>query len=111
MQKRILSFIQVPSYKGEILGKELIACLHDWGIDKVFCVMVDNASSNDVALKKLKSDLQEKKRGLVLDGEMFHMRCSAHILNLVVCDGLKEISHAISCIQNVVRYPSLLQRG
>ena len=32
------------------------------------------------------------------------MRCCAHILNLVVCDGLKEISHAISCIQNAVRY-------
>ncbi|KAL5563222.1 hypothetical protein UlMin_032969 [Ulmus minor] len=104
-RKRILSFIQVPSHKGEILGKELIACLHDWGIDKVFCVTVDNASSNDVALKKLKSDLQEKKRGLVLDGEMFHMRCCAHILNLVVCDGLKEISHDISCIRNAVRYP------
>ncbi|KAL5554171.1 hypothetical protein UlMin_041572 [Ulmus minor] len=105
MQKRILSFIQVPSHKGEIIGKELIACLHDWGIDKVFCVTVDNASSNDVALNKLKSELQEKKRGLVLDGEMFHMRCCAHILNLVVCDGLKEISHAISCIRNAVRYP------
>ncbi|KAL5557141.1 hypothetical protein UlMin_039377 [Ulmus minor] len=98
-RKRILSFIQVPSHKGEILGKELIACLHDWGIDKVFCVTVKNASSNDVALKKLKSDLQEKKHGLVLDGEMFHMRCCAHILNLVV------ISHAISCIWNAVRYP------
>ncbi|KAL5558669.1 hypothetical protein UlMin_034880 [Ulmus minor] len=105
MQKRILSFIQVPSHKGEILGKELIACLHDWGIDKVFCVTVDNVSSNDVALKKLKSYLQEKKRGLVLDGEMLHMRCCAHILNLVVCDDLKEISQAISCIQNAVRYP------
>ncbi|KAL5568751.1 hypothetical protein UlMin_025326 [Ulmus minor] len=33
------------------------------------------------------------------------MRCCAHILNLVVCDGLKEISHAISCIRNAVRYP------
>ncbi|KAL5576740.1 hypothetical protein UlMin_018439 [Ulmus minor] len=74
MQERILSFIQVPSQKGEIFGKELIAYLHDWGIDKVFCVTVDNTSSNDVALKKLKSDLQEKKWGLVLDGEMFHMR-------------------------------------
>ncbi|KAL5556687.1 hypothetical protein UlMin_038923 [Ulmus minor] len=71
-RKRILSFIQVPSHKGEIIGKELIACLHDWGIDKVFCVTVDNASSNDVALKKLKSNLQEKKRGLVLDGKIWN---------------------------------------
>ncbi|KAL5543709.1 hypothetical protein UlMin_007493 [Ulmus minor] len=71
-RKRILSFIQVPSHKGEILEKELIDCLHDWGIDKVFCVTVDNASSNDVALKKLKLDLQETKQGLVLDGEIWN---------------------------------------
>ncbi|KAL5582545.1 hypothetical protein UlMin_014987 [Ulmus minor] len=86
-------------------ASDLIACLHDWGVDKVFCVTVDNASSNDVALRKLKSDFQEKKHGLVLDGEMFHMRCSGHILNLVVCDRLKEINHVISCIRNAVRYP------
>ncbi|KAL5544003.1 hypothetical protein UlMin_007787 [Ulmus minor] len=88
-----------------MVGKELIACLHEWGIDKVFCVTVDNASSNDVALKRLKSSLQENNHGLVLNGEMFHMRCCAHILNLVVCDGLKEINHAISSIRNAVRYP------
>ena len=33
------------------------------------------------------------------------MRYSAHILNLVVCDGLKEINQAISCIRITARYP------
>ncbi|XP_022889222.1 zinc finger BED domain-containing protein RICESLEEPER 2-like [Olea europaea var. sylvestris] len=104
LQKRIISFIQVPSHKGDMVGKELISCLKDWGINKIFCVTVDNASSNDVALLRLKSCFEEKKDGLVLGGKMLHMRCCAHILNPIVCDGLKEISHAISAIRNAVRF-------
>ncbi|CAA2956151.1 zinc finger BED domain-containing RICESLEEPER 2-like [Olea europaea subsp. europaea] len=97
-----------------MVAKELISCLHDWGIKKIFCVTVDNASSNDVAISKLKESFQETKHGLILDGEMLHMRCCAHILNLIVCDGLKEISSSISSIRNAVRFtrssPARLKR-
>uniref|UniRef100_A0A803Q0L6 Uncharacterized protein n=1 Tax=Cannabis sativa TaxID=3483 RepID=A0A803Q0L6_CANSA len=101
---RIINFIQVPSHKGELVGKELINCLNEWGISKVFVVTVDNASSNDVALRKLKGHLLEKDNTVPLNGEMFHMRCSAHTLNLIVSDGLKELNEAISSIRNAVRY-------
>ncbi|XP_062099949.1 zinc finger BED domain-containing protein RICESLEEPER 2-like [Humulus lupulus] len=114
MQKRIISFIQVPSHKGDMVAKELIICLNHWGITQLFSITVDNASSNDVALRKVKEYLSEKPNALVLGGEMFHMRCCAHILNLVVSDGLKEMSYAISSIRNAVRYvrssPARLKR-
>ena len=33
-----------------------------------------------------------------------HLRCSAHILNLIVAEGLKEYHQSISRIRNVVRF-------
>ncbi|XP_062094148.1 zinc finger BED domain-containing protein RICESLEEPER 2-like [Humulus lupulus] len=114
MHKRIINFIQVPNYKGDLVGKELINCLNEWGISSVFAMKVDNASLNDVALRKLKGHLLDKDITIPLNGEMFHMRCSAHILNLIVTDGLKELNDAISSIQNAVRYvqssPARLKR-
>jgi hypothetical protein len=44
------------------------------------------------------------KNGLLGEGDHFHMRCVAHILNLVVMDGLKDQDLSISSIRNVVRF-------
>ena len=75
MQKRILYFIPIPTCKGEMVGSRLIVFVNGELI-KNFYVAVDRAYSSNVALEKLKSNLQEKKHGLVIYGEMFHMRFS-----------------------------------
>ncbi|XP_038896277.1 zinc finger BED domain-containing protein RICESLEEPER 2-like [Benincasa hispida] len=62
---------------------------------------VDNASSNDTAIAYLKKHF---KHGLVLDGEFLHVRCCAHILNLIVCDGLKDINDSLVRIRDAVRF-------
>ena len=41
---------------------------------------------------------------LVVDGEILHMRCCAHIINLIVNEGLKEMHDSISSVRNAVRY-------
>ena len=88
-------------------------CLLDWGIDKVFTVTVDNASSNDVAINYLKKRFFNWGTNLV-GGKYLHMRCMAHIINLMVTDGLKEIAPSIACVRAAVRYirqsPSRLKR-
>ena len=103
MQKRILNFVQIANHKGETIGKAIEACLEDWGIDKVFTVTVDNAASNALAISHIKKRLQSWKTA-VCDGGYLHMRCSTHILNLVVNDGLKEVDDSIVAVRNAIKY-------
>ena len=44
--KRILNFRQVPNHKGETIRKVVESLLLSWGIDKIFTLTVDNATSN-----------------------------------------------------------------
>ena len=69
----------------------------------LLAMVVNNASSNDVIVRLLKQWLHAQAM-LHLDGDLFHVHCSAHILNLVVQDGLKVIRNLISKIQESVRY-------
>ena len=78
--------------------------LKDWGIDKkVFSITLDNASANDCMQQFLKDQL--KLHGnLVCDGEFFHIRCCAHILHLIVKEGLAVASGALHKIRESVKY-------
>lgn len=42
--------------------------------------------------------------GCVLDVKYLHMRCCAHIINLIVCEELKEAHDSIVRICNVAKY-------
>ncbi|KAH1082658.1 hypothetical protein J1N35_022419 [Gossypium stocksii] len=54
LNKKILNFCPIPSHKGESIGMVIEKYLLNWGIDKLFTVTVDNASSNDVAIGYLR---------------------------------------------------------
>ena len=83
-------------------------CLLDWGVGSIFIVTVDNASSNNGVIQYLKRIIKTRKC-TVINHEFMHMRCCAHILNFIVCYGLKDVHDSIVKIRNVVRYvkPSL----
>lgn len=100
--KKILNFCQISNHKGETIGKLVYACLVKWGIEKVFTVTVDNASSNDGAIKFLKKKL--KGPDAILDCAYLHLRCCAHVINLVVKDGLEDQRDSIIRIRKAVRY-------
>ncbi|KAJ9536380.1 hypothetical protein OSB04_un000440, partial [Centaurea solstitialis] len=88
------------SHRGEDVGRELLECIQGWRIENVMTMTVDNASSNDKALEYLVKKLPNMYDG----GKHFHVRCMAHILNLVVKDGLKEHNYHIDCMQKAIRY-------
>ena len=97
-----MNFCQVPNHKGSTIGRVIESCLLDWGIEHVLAITVDNASSNDLTIAYLK--YQFSWRYKVLNNEFLHVRCSIHILNLVVQDCLKEHNESVIKIQNAVQY-------
>ncbi|KAL9690156.1 hypothetical protein QQ045_010552 [Rhodiola kirilowii] len=103
MNKRILNFVPIRSHRGEDIGLVIENCLRDWEIKNVFTITVDNAASNNTAIEYLRKKLASND-GCLLKGKYLHMRCIAHIINLVVVDGLKSMNHSISRIRNAVRY-------
>ncbi|KAL9160690.1 hypothetical protein ABFS82_08G217200 [Erythranthe guttata] len=104
LQNCILRFIYVPApHTTEVLSDVLAETLMDWNIDrKVSTITVDNCSTNDLMLSLLSDKVS--RRDLLLNGEVLHMRCCAHILNLIVKDGLETISDAIEKIRDSVVY-------
>ncbi|XP_050914651.1 zinc finger BED domain-containing protein RICESLEEPER 2 [Lathyrus oleraceus] len=103
--KRILSFVHVPPpRRGVDITDAIFKCLKDWGIEnKIFSVSVDNAHYNDRCLKELKV-LILRHRKLVLDGKLFHVRCCAHILNLLVQDGIGKIAKIVEDVRESVKF-------
>ncbi|KAH9668894.1 BED-type domain-containing protein [Citrus sinensis] len=105
LHRKIISFNTVNDHSSETIGKQLEKCLIDWGIERVFTVTVDNASPNEGALRYLIDRVKTwRGDGLVLNGDYLHVRCCAHILNLIITEGLKKLEQSIVSVQNVAKY-------
>ena len=105
LKKLIIGFKHITDHKGQTISNVLLECLSDWGIINVFCITVDNATANSSALRKFQSSFAlGSDQAFVLDGEFLHMRCSAHIINLIVRDGMAEIDQSVVAIRNAVSY-------
>ncbi|GJT01343.1 retrovirus-related pol polyprotein from transposon TNT 1-94 [Tanacetum coccineum] len=69
--------------------------MKEWDIEnKIYSTSMDNTSANDKAIKNLRR-IFEVDRKLLCDGRLFHVRCCAHILNLIAQDGLETIKSVI----------------
>ncbi|XP_026385052.1 zinc finger BED domain-containing protein RICESLEEPER 1-like [Papaver somniferum] len=77
--------------------------IEDWGIEeKVSNITLDNAANNGACAGIMKSRLVAKKI-LLNDGKYFHVRCCAHILALIVKEGLTKIDPAVLKIRASVK--------
>ncbi|CAI0401485.1 unnamed protein product [Linum tenue] len=103
LHKRILNLCTIANHKGETIGQAIEGCLKEWGLHKIFTITVDNASTNDSAIKYIVRKTKNSS-GTILKHDFLHLRCSAHILNLILQDGMKELDESIIKIRNAVRY-------
>lgn len=100
----LMRFIYVPApHNAEVIAEQLHESLVEWNLDeKLMSVTVDNCKTNDKAIDLLVDKIEPSK--LLLQGTMLHMRCCAHILNLIVKDGLDAMKSAIENIRESVAY-------
>ena len=97
-------FVYVPSpHTKDVLVEVLVDCFFEWNIDrKLSAITVDNCSTNNVMIRLLLNKLDTSS--LMLSESMLHMRCAAHILNLIVQDGLSLIGDGIERIPDSMTY-------
>ena len=103
LHKKVINFFLIKGHKGDDIGKNLLKCMAEWGMERVMTVTVDNASANDGGVVFWRKQL-DKKSTNITKGKFMHMRCAAHILNLIVQDGLKEVDISIKRVRAAVRY-------
>jgi hypothetical protein len=86
-----------------VIGEELYESLVDWNLDeKISTVTLDNCTTNDEVIPSLARKIGKSK--LMNDCKLLHMRCCAHILNLIVKDGLEPLKNTIENIRESVAY-------
>ena len=85
-------------HTAEVICDALLKCLQSWNLDcRVSTVTLDNCSVNDSMIGLMESRLGEGN--MLLGGKHLHTHCCAHILNLIVQDGLEVIKKSIARIR------------
>ncbi|XP_062093715.1 zinc finger BED domain-containing protein RICESLEEPER 2-like [Humulus lupulus] len=102
LHNRIIRFIYVTvPHTAKLLAKVLMECLVEWSLErKLSTLTLDNCTVNIAMMDQMKEKL--RNASLLMKGELVHMKCSAHILNLIVQQGLGAIQGAIETIRESV---------
>ena len=66
-------------------------------VEKILTIGFDNASANTASIDDLKSLCEPN-----LVGRFFHIRCTCHVLNLCVQDGIKLLSPFLDPIKTAL---------
>ena len=102
LKKKIISLKEVKyPHTGYALEEAIVSSLTEWGLrEKILTLTLDNAGNNTKACELI---VQHHKHELLCEGAHLHVRCSAHILNILVQDGMELIHAAIEKIRELLK--------
>ncbi|MBA0555104.1 hypothetical protein Golob_014162, partial [Gossypium lobatum] len=105
LQKKILNFVTLDSsHTDDLLSGVIIKCLMDWDIgSKLFAVTLDDFSTNDDIVLRIKEEISENKSRLS-NGQLLDVRSAAHVLNSIVQDAMEALRVVLQKIRGTVRY-------
>ncbi|OMP04064.1 hypothetical protein CCACVL1_02199 [Corchorus capsularis] len=104
LQKHILRYCHVPPpHTKEVIAEELQKIFSECNLDcKLSTLTLDNCLVSDGVVELLIDNICPDS--LMLDGALLNMRCCAHVLNLIVKDGLDVIGDGIDRIRDLVSF-------
>jgi hypothetical protein len=106
VHRRTLNFMMVSSPHSEnALSEAITMSLSDWNMkDKLFTITLDNeCSSHDIYSANLRDHLSNKNN-LMLKGQLFVVRCYAHVLNVVAQDIIASIHGVVYNIRESIKF-------
>ncbi|KAL2905425.1 Zinc finger BED domain-containing protein RICESLEEPER 2 [Bienertia sinuspersici] len=105
LKSRILNFrYYPPPRRGVDIYLFVVGLIKEWSLErKSFSITCDYARAMDVMFARLKSYLLSFVT-LPVAGHFFHVRCFAHILNLIFQSGMKVIDKSVLKLSEVVNY-------
>ncbi|CAO2161911.1 unnamed protein product [Urochloa humidicola] len=106
VHRRMLNFMMVSSPHSEnALSEAISLSLSDWNMkDRLFTITLDNeCSSHDIYSANLRDHLSNKNN-LMLKGQLFVVRCYAHILNAVALDVIASIHGVVYSIRESIKF-------
>ena len=79
-----LDFVEFEGHHtGENIAEKVKNVINDFGLNgKVIGIVVDNASANDIAIKKIAESVLKQDGVSFPTADEFHFRCFGHILNI-----------------------------
>ena len=105
LQKRVIHFKLIPPpYDSVSIEDEINSAVAEWKIQKkLFSITLDDVSTNDCVVDLFRVRLNGM--GLLpCDGDFFHIRCCAHILNLIVQSAFDIMLVTIKKLRDGVKY-------
>jgi hypothetical protein len=101
----VLSFKKMaPNHTGYNINQLFKDVIREWKLEnKVMAITLDNASSNGAFIDELLRStpplnfIKENGKPLI------HVKCFAHILNLIAADGLEEMKGSIEGLRNAIK--------
>ena len=111
LNKLIMSFKPLPSPQtGQAIADCLSQTLIEWKVlSKLSFITLDNASSNNLAVTRLKQFVTDPTRNAnpqltPANSGYFHVRCLAHVINLVVKEGITKVDNAMHRLRKSFLY-------
>ncbi|CAN1335396.1 Zinc finger BED domain-containing protein RICESLEEPER 1 [Linum perenne] len=105
LQKKVLNFVTLETaHTEDMLSEVIVKCLLDWGIEcKLFAMTFDDCSTDDDIVEMTKNGISQS-RPFFSNGQLFDIRSTAHVVNLMVLDAIEALREVNQKIRESLRY-------